>query len=103
MRTFAYTNGQLTSATTPEKGAVYAYAANGLLQSKTSPYGPAGVPGQTSNGVVMLITSNAGPAISWVAPDTGAAGSAITIYGSSFGTTQGGSTVTFNGTPATEI
>jgi len=43
----------------------------------------------------------AGPVVSSLSRTSGEAGSEIAIYGSNFGATQGTSTVTFNGTPAT--
>ena len=56
------------------------------------------VGGLASNGAAFTI---AGPTITTVAPLAGAVGTPITLTGSSFGATQGASTVTFNGTPAT--
>src|SRR5256885_2446544 len=41
------------------------------------------------------------PAITSLPVTTGAVGAAVTITGTSFGSTQGGSTVKFNGTTAT--
>ena len=55
------------------------------------------VDSQASNGVVFTVT----PAISSVSPDSGAEGTSVDISGTSFGATQGASTVTFNGTAAT--
>src|SRR6266853_624041 len=43
----------------------------------------------------------AGPSITSLTPNTGAVGSSIVIAGSNFGSTQGSSTVKFNGTTAT--
>jgi RHS repeat-associated protein len=43
----------------------------------------------------------ASPTISNLSPSSGAFGASVTITGSNFGATQGTSTVTFNGTPAT--
>jgi len=45
-------------------------------------------------------TGPAGPAISSLWPDTGPAGTVVTLTGANFGETQGSSSVTFNGTPA---
>ena len=42
-----------------------------------------------------------GPSITSLSPTSGAAGTAVTINGANFGTTQGTSTVKFNGTTAT--
>src|SRR5262249_38353891 len=41
------------------------------------------------------------PVLTNVSPGTAAVGASVTINGAGFGTTQGGSTVTFNGTTAT--
>ena len=41
------------------------------------------------------------PSISSLTPSTGAVGAAVTIAGANFGSTQGSSTVKFNGTTAT--
>lgn len=57
------------------------------------------VGGQLSNGVPFTVIPP--PAISSVAPISGAAGQSVTISGSNFGATQGTSTVTFNGIAAT--
>jgi hypothetical protein len=43
------------------------------------------------------------PAISLLTPSSGVVGTSVAIIGSNFGSTQGTSTVTFNGTPATSI
>src|SRR5580704_5165376 len=43
----------------------------------------------------------AAPSITNLSPNSGAVGTAITISGSDFGTTQGSSTVSFNGTGTT--
>ena len=48
----------------------------------------------------FTVTSSA-PVISSLSPNSGLAGTTVTVTGSSFGATQGGSTVTFNGTRAT--
>jgi hypothetical protein len=45
--------------------------------------------------------ANAAPTISSLSPTSGAVGASVTIAGSSFGSTQGSSTVKFNGTTAT--
>jgi hypothetical protein len=57
------------------------------------------VSGQASNGVSFTVTASA-PTISTVSPNTGAVGTPVLITGTNFGTTQGSSTVTFNGTAA---
>ena len=55
------------------------------------------VGGEASNGVTFTVK----PAISSLSPDTGPVGRSVGITGTSFGATQGTSTVTFNGTAAT--
>jgi hypothetical protein len=56
-------------------------------------------PGGSSRGtdVVSFVVS---PSVTSLTPTSGAAGTAVTITGTNFGTTQGTSTVTFNGTAA---
>jgi hypothetical protein len=54
--------------------------------------------GATSNGIAFTIIQ---PNITSLSPTSGSAGTSVTITGTSFGSTQGTSTVTFNGTPAT--
>jgi hypothetical protein len=54
------------------------------------------VAGQASNSIVFTIV----PRITTLAPDSGAAGTSVVISGTTFGTTQGASTVTFNGVSA---
>ena len=56
------------------------------------------VSGVASNGTNFTVTS---PSISSLSPSSGPAGTSVTISGSNFGSTQGSSTVTFNGTAAT--
>src|SRR5262249_14447041 len=55
------------------------------------------VGGTASNGVSFTVT----PGITSLSPTSGGAGTAVTITGTTFGSTQGSSTVTFNGTTAT--
>jgi RHS repeat-associated protein len=55
------------------------------------------VSGVASNGSNFTVTS---PSISSLSPSSGPIGTSVTINGSSFGATQGTSTVTFNGTAA---
>ena len=57
------------------------------------------VGGQASNGVNFTVTTPA-PSITSLSPTSGAVGASVTITGSNFGSTQGSSTVTFNGTSA---
>ena len=58
------------------------------------------VGGQASNGVMFTATGTA-PTITSLTPNSGAVAAPVTIAGTNFGTTQGTSTVTFNGTAAT--
>lgn len=71
-----------------------------------------GVPAGASTGNVIVYTSGVNsngvsftvlptPNISSLSPTSGALGSSVTITGTNFGSTQGTSTVTFNGTSAT--
>jgi YD repeat-containing protein len=55
--------------------------------------------GQSSDGAGFTVLG--GPSLGSLTPASGAVGTAVVIAGSGFGTTQGSSTVTFNGTPAT--
>ena len=58
------------------------------------------VNGQASNGVSFTVATPA-PTITALNPTSGAVGSSVVITGTNFGTTQGTSTVKFNGTTAT--
>jgi YD repeat-containing protein len=58
------------------------------------------VNGQTSNGVCFAVTSST-PCINSISPQSGATNTTVTISGINFGTRQGQSTVTLNGTAAT--
>src|SRR6266403_1255446 len=53
-----------------------------------------------SNGVSFTVTSSA-PSVTSLNPTSGAVGTSVTIAGTNFGTTQGTSTVTFNGISGT--
>jgi len=55
--------------------------------------------GVNSNGVSFAVLPR--PNISGLSPTSGAVGTSVTITGTNFGSTQGTSTVTFNGTSAT--
>ena len=55
--------------------------------------------GVSSNGAMFTVL----PSITSLSLTTGAVGAPVTITGSNFGSTQGSSTVTFNGTTATSI
>jgi hypothetical protein len=57
------------------------------------------VSGVSSNGVLFTVTSP-GPSISSLSLTQGPVGVTLTVNGSNFGTTQGSSTVTFNGVQA---
>ncbi len=54
---------------------------------------------QPSNGYLFTVTPPA-PAITSILPNPATVGTSVTITGTNFGATQGGSTVTFNGTTA---
>jgi hypothetical protein len=58
------------------------------------------VSGIASNGVTFTVSTPA-PNITNLNPTSGVVGTAVTITGTNFGSTQGTSTVTFNGTKAT--
>ena len=58
------------------------------------------VGGLASNGVSFTVTTTS-PIISGLSPRSGPVGTSVTITGTNFGSTQGASTVTFNGTVAT--
>ncbi len=49
----------------------------------------------------LAVSSTSGPGLAAVSPMSGALGTSLTLIGTNFGTTQGTSTVTFNGTPGT--
>src|SRR3984893_14107542 len=57
------------------------------------------VGGQASNGSSFTVTTPA-PSITNLSPSSGVVGTAVTITGANFGTTQGTSTVTFGGMQA---
>lgn len=59
------------------------------------------VSGVDSNGSAFTVVP--APTITSVSPTTGTGGTSVTIAGTNFGTTQGTSTVKFNGTTATTI
>jgi hypothetical protein len=58
------------------------------------------VGGQESNGVSFTVGTST-PTITGLSPNSGAPGTAVTISGTNFGSTQGTSSVKFNGTTAT--
>lgn len=102
----AYSNGALAGSATSSTNGSYSLSAlaSGTYSVVISASGFAsqtitGValnPGQTATLNVSLST----PSISAVSPNSGSSGSAVTVTGSYFGSAQGNSTVTFNGTPA---
>ncbi|PYX58507.1 MAG: hypothetical protein DMG76_08590, partial [Acidobacteria bacterium] len=51
----------------------------------------------------VAVTIGSTPFVTGVSPNLGGTGTSVTITGSNFGTTQGNSTVTFNGTQAASI
>src|SRR5205807_5219517 len=55
------------------------------------------VGGLASNSVLFTVTTAAPPVITGITPDVGPVGTSVTIAGTGFGSTQGASTVTFNG------
>ncbi len=59
------------------------------------------VGGVASNGVSFTVLPT--PSITSLSPSSGTVGTSITITGTGFGTTQGASTVTFNGTIASTV
>jgi hypothetical protein len=56
--------------------------------------------GTVSNGVNFTVPGT-GPSVTSLSPSSGPVGASVTIAGTNFGTTQGASTVTFNGTAVT--
>jgi len=58
------------------------------------------VAGQASNGLAFTVTVPA-PSISSLSPNSGPAGTSVTVTGTNFGTSQGTSTVVFDGVAAT--
>jgi regulation of enolase protein 1 (concanavalin A-like superfamily) len=63
-------------------------------------------PALTANATFSNITTTGtspAPSLTSLTPTSGAVGTALTIVGANFGTTQGSSTVTVNGTPTTPI
>ena len=97
--------GATQGASTVSFNGVSATAASWSATSITAPV-PAGamtgdvvvtVGGEASDGVEFTVT----PAISSLSPDSGPVGTSVDITGTSFGATQGTSTVSFNGVAAT--
>lgn len=90
-------NGVAASVSAWSSGSITAVVPN------TATTGPVvvSVGGAPSAGV--LFTVLVPPVVSSVTPSTAPPGTAVTINGANFGTTQGSSTVTFNGVAATSI
>src|SRR4029077_13875312 len=91
-------------------GTTYNVAVSGMTQSGTVTASiPAGVASgngttntaSTSTDNTVTFNLSAPPAITAVNPNTGPAGTPVTITGTNFGTSQGTSTVTFNGVSST--
>ncbi len=59
------------------------------------------VGGVASNSVTFTVATTSSPTISNLSPTSGAVGTPVTITGTNFGSSQGSSTLTFNGTAAT--
>ena len=64
-------------------------------------YNSSGTRSPYSAEVILDVPTPATPTITTVSPTSAPVGTAVTINGTNFGTTQGTSTVTFNGTIAT--
>ena len=77
-------------------------SASGTAQMPVSISTPDGTPVSNSGAKGVLFTA-ATPNISSLSPTSGTGGAAVTISGTNFGTSQGSSTVTFNGQKATSI
>ncbi len=80
---------------TPGAGNEFAFATTVPAGATTGPV-VITVGGVASNGYTFTVA----PRITTLSPNLGPAGTPVTIAGENFGTTQGGSTVAFNGTPA---
>ena len=76
--------------------------AAGPTQLQVSVSTPDGSP-STSSGAKGVNFVAAAPSITSLNPNSGSVGTAVTISGSNFGSSQGASTVNFNGTAATKI
>jgi hypothetical protein len=57
----------------------------------------------TSNSVVFTVTAATYPSIDTLSPNAGLVGASVTITGTNFGATQGGSTITFNSTDVVSV
>jgi hypothetical protein len=85
------------------------YSGDGGVATSAELHYPAGVAVDSSGNIYIADYFNSriravGPlAISYVSPSVGAVGSSVAIIGAGFGSTQGTSTLTFNGTKATSI
>jgi len=88
-------NGALATPTSWGAGSIIAPVPAGATSGNVVVHAS----GVNSNGVPFTILPT--PNISSLSPSSGPVGASITITGTSFGTNQGTSTVTFNGTSAT--
>ncbi len=90
-------NGTTASPTTWTGAGIVARVPSGAMTGNVV----VTVSGVASSGSNFTVTS--APAIATITPQSGLAGSSVTITGANFGTTQGTSTVKFNGTAATVL
>jgi len=58
------------------------------------------VSGAASNGMPFTVPTSSAPVITGLSPNSGAAGTSVTIAGANFGASQGSSTIKFNGIAA---
>jgi hypothetical protein len=86
-------NGTAATVTSWSAGSIAATVPNGATTGNVV----VTVGGQSSSGVLFTVTAG----ISSLSPTSGPVGTAVTIAGTNFGSTQGTSTVKFNGTTAT--
>jgi hypothetical protein len=89
-------NGTAASVTNWSATSIVATVPSGATTGKVI----VSVGGDPSNGVVYTVTT-AAPTIAGLNPTSGLSGTAVVITGTNFGSTQGTSTVTFNGAAAT--
>jgi RHS repeat-associated protein len=101
---FGLTQGTSTAKFNTSTATVTSWSSNTIVA--TVPGGLTGsvtvtvtVLGNPSNGVTYTV--DATPSISGLSTNSGPVGTPVTVSGSNFGSTQGTSTVTFNGIPAT--
>ncbi len=89
-------NGLTASVVSWSASSITAYVPVGASTGNVVVTAPNGV---ASNGVSFNVTDNLG--ITLLSPANGPVGTAVTIFGGGFGSTQGSSTLAFNGTTAT--